>query len=160
MRLRPSYQVAVPPLYLVAALMFGWSMAPLSDDVWARIWLATILASLAAVYLPTTAWLARRSDPRWLPATALNAAVAHAVSALLIYGLMTYDQLKPLRYDASDGMQFEVPRILPGWGEILVNGLVTMLAAAALAALLSIPVGALARAVAGPVPPRTAARRP
>jgi RimJ/RimL family protein N-acetyltransferase len=152
MRLRPSYQVAVPPLYLMAALMFGWSMAPLPDDVWARIWLATVLASLAAVYLPTTAWLARRSDPRWMPTTMLNAAVAHAVSGLLICAIILLAP-DPSRLSSGEGLQFEIPSVAPSTGELVVNGLGAVLAAAALAALLSIPVGALARAVAAPSRP-------
>lgn len=159
MRLRPSYQAAVPPLYLGAVLMFGWSMPRLPDAVWERVWLATILASLAAVYLPTTAWLARRSDPRWMPATALNAAVAHAVAALLVYVILIQDLGEP-RVAPGEGLQFAAPSLVPSLGELIRNGLMAILAAAALAVLLSIPVGALCRAVAGPVPPRTAPRQP
>jgi hypothetical protein len=142
MRLRPAYQIAVPPLYLLAACLAGVWLQSLPDRLWERVWWPVIIGSIASVYLPTTAWLARRSDPRWMPTTALNAAVAHAAAALLVYAFMIHDELRGPPYtDADGGIQFDIPRTLPGWDEIIAQGLVAALVAAALAAILAIPPG-------------------
>ena len=138
------YLLTVPLLYLGAVGLLGTILGRLSDRVWARTAGPAVVLFALLVFVPTTAWLARRAGSRWKGTTALHAAVAHALAAVLVYALaMTADS--PRRTDG--GLEFDIPRLQPGIGEMMKTGLISTLAAAAVGALLSIPVGAVARAV-------------
>lgn len=105
------------------------------------------LAICAAVLIGTSAWVARSARGRWMLATAVHAAVPAALGTVL--GMRYYDLRLPRAAEcwSLEFCSWCMPSV---WESAWLN----VLAAAALAMLLGVAIGAVARRVR---PPRTAA---
>lgn len=151
-RLSPVLVAAVPLLYLLASSLLDRWVDTLSQSAWHRAWWPAVLAAFAAVFVPTTAWIARRPGPQWMRTTVLNVAVGHALAALLIYSRAIHALGQPRTRQGQ--LQFDVPRLPRSEFELVRDGVLTVLAAAVVASLLAVPLGAAVRRL----PPRPAAR--